>query len=376
MIYMDNAATTGMRPEVVSAMLSYMNNRYGNPSGIYEFSKSVRQDIERARAVVADTINALPEEIYFTSGGTESDNWALKMCADEYGRGHMITSKIEHHAILNSCRYLEEHGYEVSYLDVDSDGFVDIRNIENNIRHDTFLVSVMAGNNEIGTIEPVRDIGRLTAEYGILFHTDAVQAYTNIPIDVKRMGVNMMSVSGHKINGPKGVGFLYIEKDCLKTAFVNGGAQEMGLRAGTENVAGIMGLCKAAEIAVSNMQNRITYEIGMRKYMTSRIMKEIPRVRLNGSERNRLPNNMNFSFEGVDGASLILLLDKGGICASAGSACSSSQEGASHVLKAIGLSDELAHSTVRFTINEHITRREIDYTVDYLKHCVSKLRMD
>ncbi len=374
MIYMDNAATTQMRPEVVKAMMPYMNGNYSNPSGVYTFARNVKKDIDEARAVIASTINALPEEIYFTSGGTESDNWALKMAANEHRRGHIITTGIEHHAVLKSCQTLEKGGVRVTKSGVDRDGVVSVGKLERAIRPDTVLISVMAANNEIGTIQPVGEIGALAKEYGVLFHTDAVQAYTNMPIDVKAMNIDMLSASGHKINGPKGVGFLYIKKDCLKTPFVDGGGQEMGLRAGTENVAGIVGLAKAAQIAHSNRAARTVYEIKMRDYMIGKVLKEIKDVRLNGHTTKRLPGNMNFSFKYVDGATLVLMLDKQNICASAGSACSSSSTTASHVLTAIGLGEEWIHGAVRFTINEYITKREIDYVVECLKKNVAKLR--
>ncbi len=374
MIYMDNAATTKMRPEVVRAMLPYMGNRYGNPSGIYTFSKNVHQDVANARKKLADTINAQPEEIYFTSGGTESDNWALKMAAAEHPGGHIVTTAIEHHAILKSCEYLQEQGIEVSYVRPDRDGMVHVGDLEHAVKKNTFMVSVMAANNEIGTIQPIAEIGQMARQRKILFHTDAVQAYTNIGMDVDLMDIDMLSVSGHKINGPKGIGFLYIRSGCLKTPFINGGGQEMGMRAGTENVAGIIGLSKAAELAMNNMQARTGREIYMRNYMANRILNEIDDVKLNGHNQQRLPNNMNFSFYGADGATLIVMLDKQGICASAGSACSSASASASHVLKAIGLPDDLAHSTVRFTINEEITRQEIDYAIACLKQNVWDLR--
>ncbi|MBQ4283817.1 MAG: cysteine desulfurase [Lachnospira sp.] len=374
MIYMDNAATTKVHPAVVNAMIPYMSNRYSNPSGIYTFSKNVKRDIEDARAVVAAAINALPEEIYFTSGGTESDNWALKMSCLERGRGHIITTQMEHHAILKSCEQLQSQGIAVTKLKPDKDGIVTAKSVEKAIRPDTVLVSIMAANNEIGTLQPVKDIGAITREYGVLFHTDAVQAFTNIDIDVKAMNINMLSASGHKISGPKGVGFLYVEKDKLRKPFINGGGQEMGLRAGTENVAGIIGLAKATKIAVDNMKVRTEYERKMRDYMTDRVLREIKGVHFNGHSQKRLPGNMNFSFEYVDGATLILMLDRQGICASAGSACSSVSSEPSHVLKSIGLSDELAYGSVRFTINEKITKREIDYVIECLKQNVAKLR--
>lgn len=374
MIYMDNAATTRMRPEVVETMIPYMGYRYANPSGIYTFSAEIKSNINSARQVLASTINADPDEIFITSGGTESDNWALKIAADHHPGGHLITTKIEHHAILHSCEYLEKHGISVTYLDVDRYGMVDLNQLISAIRDNTFLISVMAANNEIGTIQPIAEIGKIASEHNIMFHTDAVQAYTNVPIDVKKMNITMLSTSAHKINGPKGIGFLYIKKGCKMTPYIHGGGQEHGMRAGTENVAGIMGFSKAAGIASDNRKVRTQQEIRMRNYMIRRVLNEISMVTLNGHPSKRLPNNMNFSFGYVDGASLIVMLDKQGICASAGSACSSGSKLPSHVLKAIGLADETAHATVRFTINEYLTKNEIDYTVNCLKKNIRELR--
>ncbi len=374
MIYMDNAATTRMHPLVVKAMLPYMNDRYGNPSGVYELSKGARNAVEEARCIIADTINALPEEIYFTSGGTESDNWALKMVCGRNRGNHIITSSIEHNAILKTCEVIEGDGVAVSTINPDEDGIIDCEAIKRCITPDTALISIMAANNEIGTVQRISEIGRIAREYGVLFHTDAVQAYTNINIDVKSMNINMLSASGHKIKGPKGVGFLYIDNEVVKKALITGGSQEHGMRAGTENVAGIVGLAKAAQIAESNRLSRTDYVTKMRDYMIKRVLGEIKDVRLNGHSRRRLPGNMNFSFCNVNGPQLIKLLDRQGICASAGSACSSASAKPSHVLKAIGLSDELARGSVRFSISESITRREIDYVMECLKKNVSGLR--
>ena len=374
MIYMDNAATTRMKPEVARAMAPYMGYKYANPSGIYTFSSGVKKEINSARSQLAMSINADEKEIYITSGGTESDNWALKMAADEHKRGHIITSTIEHHAILKSCAYLSERGTRITYAGVDADGVIRLDELERAIRPDTFLISVMTGNNEVGTIQPIEQIAKLAKRYNILFHTDAVQAYTNIPIDVKAMDIDMLSTSAHKINGPKGIGFLYIKDGVLKTPFINGGGQESGMRAGTENVAGIMGFAEASRIAVSTMKQRTSYEIRMRDYLIERVLKEIPDSRLNGHRINRLANNCNFSFKSVDGASLIVMLDQQGICASAGSACSSGSKSGSHVLKAMGLTDELVHSAVRLTLNEEISRREVDYVVKCLAQDIEELR--
>jgi cysteine desulfurase len=374
MIYMDNAATTKPRPEVVRAMLPYMNNRYANPSGAYTFSSNVKKDIEHARSVLAGTINAQPEEIFITSGGTESDNWALKMTAAERKRGHIITTSIEHKAILKTCKELEKRGFSVTYAGTDERGIVKIADIKRAVRNDTFLISVMTANNEIGTLQPIMEIGEFARERNILFHTDAVQAYTNIPLDMNELKADMLSTSAHKLNGPKGIGFLYIRKGTLKTPLIHGGGQERGMRSGTENTAGIIGFAKAAEIAENNRKNRTDYERKMRDYMINRVLTEIPFSRLNGSRTERLPGNMNFSFQFIDGGTLIVMLDNQGICASAGSACSTGDGSPSHVLKAVGLPDELAFATVRFTINEEITKQEIDYTVNCLKKDIQKLR--
>ena len=374
MIYMDNAATTKVRPEVAEAMLPYFDIRYANPSGIYAFSQNVKHEINKARKTLALSINANEDEIFITSGGTESDNWALKMSAHEHKGGHIITTKIEHHAILRTCKYLENTGVEVTYIDTDEYGNVNVSDIVNAIRKNTFLISVMTANNEIGTIQPIERIANIAKQKNILFHTDAVQAYTNLSIDVKRQNIDMLSTSAHKICGPKGVGFLYIRKGCLSTPFINGGGQENGMRAGTENVAGIIGFAKAAQIAMSNKRYRISREIELRNYLINRVLTQIPQSRLNGSARNRLPNNCSFSFYNVDGARLIAMLDEQGICASAGSACSSKEKEGSHVLKAIGLSDELIHGTVRLTLNEEITKGQIDYVVSCLIKDVKELR--
>jgi cysteine desulfurase len=374
MIYMDNAATTKPHPEVVRAMLPYMNNRYANPSGAYTFSSDVKKDIEHARNVIAETLNANPEEIFITSGGTESDNWALKMTASEKKRGHIITTAIEHKAVLKTCKELEKRGFAVTYVGTDEQGIVKMSDIRKSVRNDTILISVMTANNEIGTIQPIREIGEFAHRKGILFHTDAVQAYTNIPLDMKELPIDMLSTSAHKLNGPKGIGFLYIRDGTLKTPFIHGGGQERGMRSGTENTAGIIGFAKAAEIATGNLDKRTSYERRMRDYMIQRVITEIPFSRLNGSETQRLPGNMNFSFQFIDGGTLIVMLDNQGICASAGSACSTGEGSPSHVLKAIGLPDELAFATVRFTINEEITKQQIDYTVNCLKKDVAQLR--
>ena len=376
LIYMDNAATTPVKPEVLDAMLPYFTEKFGNPSSIYSISSENKKAITDAREVIAKTINTTPENIYFTAGGSESDNWALKATADAYAsKGkHIITTKIEHHAILHTCEYLETKGFEITYLDVDENGLVKLDELTAAIRPDTILISVMFANNEIGTIEPIAEIGKIAHEHGVLFHTDAVQAYTQVPIDVEAMNIDMMSTSGHKINGPKGIGFLYIRKGVKIKSFIHGGAQERHRRAGTENVTGIIGLAKAAEIATANMKERTAEEIKVRDHLIERIEKEIPYAKLNGDRVKRLPNNVNFSFQFVEGESMLILLDSKGICASSGSACTSGSLDPSHVLLAIGLPHEVAHGSLRLTISDQITMEDADYVVDNLKEIVNHLR--
>ena len=374
LIYMDNAATTPVKPEVLDAMLPYFTEKFGNPSSIYSISSENKKAITDAREVIAKTINTTPENIYFTAGGSESDNWALKATADAYAsKGkHIITTKIEHHAILHTCEYLETKGFEITYLDVDENGLVKLDELTAAIRPDTILISVMFANNEIGTIEPIAEIGKIAHEHGVLFHTDAVQAYTQVPIEA--MNIDMMSTSGHKINGPKGIGFLYIRKGVKIKSFIHGGAQERHRRAGTENVTGIIGLAKAAEIATANMKERTAEEIKVRDHLIERIEKEIPYAKLNGDRVKRLPNNVNFSFQFVEGESMLILLDSKGICASSGSACTSGSLDPSHVLLAIGLPHEIAHGSLRLTISDQITMEDADYVVDNLKEIVNHLR--
>ena len=376
LIYMDNAATTPVKPEVLDAMLPYFTEKFGNPSSIYSISSENKKAITDAREVIAKTINTTPENIYFTAGGSESDNWALKATADAYAsKGkHIITTKIEHHAILHTCEYLETKGFEITYLDVDENGLVKLDELTAAIRPDTILISVMFANNEIGTIEPIAEIGKIAHEHGVLFHTDAVQAYTQVPIDVEAMNIDMMSTSGHKINGPKGIGFLYIRKGVKIKSFIHGGAQERHRRAGTENVTGIIGLAKAAEIATANMKERTAEEIKVRDHLIERIEKEIPYAKLNGDRVKRLPNNVNFSFQFVEGESMLILLDSKGICASSGSACTSGSLDPSHVLLAIGLPHEIAHGSLRMTLSEETTMEDADFVVDKLKEIVAYLR--
>ena len=376
LIYLDNAATTKVKSEVVDAMLPYFTEEFGNPSSVYSFAAKNKTVIERAREMIAASINAKPKEIYFTGGGSESDNMAIKGIARAYkdkGR-HIITSKIEHHAVLHSLRALEKDGYEVTYLDVDEYGVVKLDELKKAIRDDTILITIMFANNEIGTIEPVKEIGQIAKEHGILFHTDAVQAYTQVPIDVKELNIDLMSASGHKINGPKGIGFIYIKSGINIEPLIDGGAQERNRRAGTENVPAIVGLKKAAELAIANMEERIAYESELRDYLIKSIMERIPYTRLNGDRHNRLPNNTNFCFQFIEGETLLIMLDMEGICGSSGSACTSGSLDPSHVLKAIGLPDEIAHGSLRLTLSEETTKEDIDYVVDKLDKIVARLR--
>ena len=376
LIYMDHAATTAVRPEVLDAMLPYFTEKYGNPSSVYTFASRNKDVINVSRDIIADSIGAKSEEIFFTGGGSESDNWALKAAAEafsEKGR-HIITTKTEHHAILHTCQYLEKQGFDVTYLDVDEKGMVDTGRLEASIRPDTILISVMTANNEIGTIEPVSRIGAIAHEHGILFHTDAVQAYGQIPLDVNAMNIDMLSCSGHKLNGPKGVGFLYVRSGVKIGSFIHGGQQERGRRAGTENVPGIVGMGKAAELAVLSMNERMGRETEIRDHMIRRIMAEIPYSRLNGHESERLPNNINISFQFVEGETILIMLDMAGICASAGSACTSGSVDPSHVLTAIGLPKEISHGAVRLTLGYENTMEEGDFVVDNLKRIVENLR--
>ena len=376
MIYLDNAATTKTAPEVVDAMLPYFSEYYGNASTIYSLGAESKKAMDHARQTIADSLGAKPEEIYFTAGGSESDNWALKATAEAYAsKGkHIITTKIEHHAILHTCEYLEKRGFEITYLNVDRDGLISLDELKAAIRPDTILISVMFANNEIGTIEPIAEIGEIAKEHGVLFHTDAVQAYAQVPINVDEMHIDMLSASGHKLNGPKGIGFLYIRKGVKIRSFVHGGAQERKRRAGTENVPGIVGLGKAVELAMASMDQRMKQETELRDYAISRIEKEIPYCRLNGDRVKRVPNNINFSFQFVEGESLLIMLDMKGICASSGSACTSGSLDPSHVLLAIGLPHEIAHGSLRMTLGADTTKEDIDYTVDQLKEIVAHLR--
>ena len=376
LIYLDNSATTKTSEEVVAAMLPYFTEYYGNPSSFYEFASESKKAVSNARRTIAETLGAQENEIYFTAGGSEADNWALKATAEAYqSKGkHIITTKIEHHAILHTAEYLEKRGFEITYIGVDENGVVKVDELEKAIRPDTILISVMFANNEIGTIQPIKEIGEIAKKHGVLFHTDAVQAYGQLPINVDELHIDMLSSSGHKLNGPKGIGFLYIRKGVKIRSFVHGGAQERKRRAGTENVPGIVGYGKAAEIAAKTMKERTAKEIELRDHLIDRVLAEVPYTRLNGHRTNRLPNNANFSFQFVEGESLLILLDNNGICGSSGSACTSGSLDPSHVLLAIGLPHEIAHGSLRLTLSAETTMEDIDFVVDCIKQIIERLR--
>lgn len=375
---MDHAATTEMLPEVREAMEPYLREEYGNASTSYEMGVRMHDVLEDARAKIARVIDAQPEEIFFTSGGSESDNWVIKNVAGEkkhIGK-HIITTKIEHHAILRSCQYLESLGYEVTYLDVDDYGLVRAEDVANALCDDTTLVSVMTGNNEIGTIEPIAEIGAFLRTKGVAFHTDAVQAVGQIPLSMSRIPVDYLSASAHKFHGPKGVGFLFVRKDQDLPSFIHGGSQERGKRAGTENIAGIVGMAEALSIAAHEMPYTRNRLIRLRNYFVERVRHEIPQSRLNGHPYKRLPGNVNFSFAGIDATALLVLLEEEGICASAGSACNTGQTRISHVIEAIRVPDAYAAGSVRFTMGRDTTKRDVDACVDALKRSVTILRQE
>ena len=376
MIYLDHAATTPLRKEAFNVMLPYFAEHAANANALYAEGRKARSAIDQARGQIADAIHAKSSEIYFTGGGSESDNWALKCTAEAYANkgNHIITTKIEHHAILHTAEYLEKRGFEVTYLDVDEDGKVKLDDLKAAIRPTTILISVMFANNEIGTIQPIREIGEIAHEHGILFHTDAVQAFGQLPINVDECHIDMLSASGHKFNGPKGIGIMYIRTGVKIRSFIHGGAQERKRRAGTENVPGIVGIGTAAKRAAANMEERTAKEREVRDYLIDRVLNEIPYCRLNGHRTDRLPNNANFSFQFVEGESLLIKLDMKGICGSSGSACTSGSLDPSHVLLAIGLPHEIAHGSLRLTLNEEIEKEDIDYVVDNLKEIVAHLR--
>ncbi len=375
-IYLDNAATTRVSEEVLQEMLPWFRDNYANPSAIYSFAGEAKKAVEKAREQAAALIGAKRNEIYFTAGGSESDNWAIRAVAETFAdRGkHIITSKIEHHAVLHTCEYLEKQGYEVTYLDVDAEGKISPEALQRAVRPDTILISVMAANNEIGTLEPLAKIGEIARERGVLFHTDAVQAYGHIPLDVEKLHIDLLSASGHKLNGPKGVGILYCRENMRLCPLIYGGAQERGRRAGTLNVPGIVGFGKAARLAGERMQEKAARETALRDYLIDRVLTEIPYSRLNGHRQDRLSNNASFCFRFIEGESLLILLDQQGICGSSGSACTSGALDPSHVLLAIGLPHEIAHGSLRLTLSEENTEEELSYVVETLKEIVGRLR--
>ena len=375
-IYLDNAATSPMKKEALEAMLPYFIDDYANPASIHALSRSPRAAVKAARETIAKTLNAESEEIFFTSGGTESDNWALISGAqmNEKKGKHIIVSTIEHHAILETADYLVKHGFEVTKLKVDSDGLVNLDELEKAIRPDTTLISIMTANNEIGTIEPIKEIGKIAHDHGILFHTDAVQAYAHIPIDVKEMNIDMLSASGHKFGGPKGVGFLYVRKGIRLPPFMHGGEQENGRRAGTTNVPGVVGMAKAAEISHRDLAESMDKLIKLRDHYIERVEKEIPYCKLNGHRTKRLPSNANFSFQFVEGESLLMSLGMKGVYISTGSACASGSLDPSHVLLGIGVPHEIAHGSVRVSLSDNLTMEQVDYAVDSIKSSVETMR--
>ncbi|MGL6107413.1 cysteine desulfurase NifS [Romboutsia sp.] len=376
-LYMDYSATTPVKKEVLDEMMPYLTDYFGNASSFHTFGREAKNALDKAREQVANLINAKPSEIYFTAGGTESDNWALEGVAFAHKEkgNHIITSKIEHHAILHTCEYLEKnHGFEITYLDVDSEGRISLEDLENAIKDTTILVSIMFANNEIGTVQSIKEIGEIAKKHGVLFHTDAVQAAGNILIDVKELNVDLMSMSSHKIYGPKGIGALYIKTGTKIHTFVHGGAQERRRRAGTENIPSIVGYGKATEIAKANMENHIQTLTTLRKKLIDGILERIPYTRVNGSLTDRLPGNVNFSFEFIEGEGILLMLDMLGIAASSGSACTSGSLDPSHVLMAIGLPHEIAHGSLRLTIGDFTTEEDIDYILENLPAVIERLR--
>ncbi|MBN7772540.1 cysteine desulfurase NifS [Clostridium aminobutyricum] len=375
-VYLDYSATTPVKEEVMREMIPYFTQMYGNPSSLYTIGAASREAIDKARVQVAELINAQEKEIFFTSGGTEADNWAVLGIADSLKNkgNHIITTKIEHHAMLHSCEYLEKHGYEVTYLGVDSDGRVNPEDLKKAITDKTILISIMFVNNEIGTVQPIKELAAIAKEHGIIFHTDAVQAIGNVPIDVKELGIDLMSMSAHKIYGPKGIGALYIKKSVRLSNYMHGGAQESKKRAGTENLPGIVGFGKAAEFARVNLDEHIKKVSELRDYFINQVMEKIEHVTLNGSKEHRHPGNANLTFEYIEGEAMLLYLDMKGISVSTGSACSSASLVPSHVLSALGIPVEKIHGSLRFTIGEPTTKEDIDYVVENLVEVVNKLR--
>lgn len=375
-VYLDYSATTPVKEEVLKEMIPYFTEKFGNPSSLYDKGLEAKAAVDHAREQLAALINADPKEIYFTAGGTEADNWSLMGVADKLkDKGnHIITTKIEHHAILHSCEFLEKHGYEVTYLGIDKNGRISLEELENAITDKTILISVMMVNNEIGTVQPIKEIGKITKAHKIIFHTDAVQALGNVPIDVKDMGIDLMSMSSHKIYGPKGEGALFMRKGLRISNYIHGGAQENSKRAGTENLTGIVGFGKAAELARVNFDKHVQHCSELRNYLVDRILKEIPDTQLNGTMEGRHPGNANITFKFIEGESILLLLNQFGISVSTGSACSSKSLEPSHVLVALGVPVEMIHGTVRFTVGDFTTKEDIDYVIEKLKIIVEKLR--
>ncbi|MCR5595664.1 MAG: cysteine desulfurase NifS [Lachnospiraceae bacterium] len=376
MIYMDNAATTPVKAEVLAAMLPYMDEYYANPSAVYRFAGDTAKAVRASRESLGAKIGALTEEIYFTSGGSESDNWALFSVCEEraFKDCHIITSQIEHHAVLNTCKRLEKLGVRITYVPVLPDGIIDISFLEKSISSDTVMISVMAANNEIGTIEPIADIGAIAHEHNVLFHTDAVQAFGHIPIDVAKMNIDMLSASAHKLGGPKGVGLMYVRKGLMISPFISGGSQERGRRAGTTNAPGIVGFGAAGDIAFKDMDRDREYVSGLRDRLIRGVLTSVPDSRINGSEIDRLPGNVNFCFEGIEGETLLILLDRDGICASSGSACTTGAVDPSHVLMAIGRTRSEAKGSLRLTLSSDNTAEEVDEVIEKIQRIVAKLR--
>ena len=375
-IYLDNAATTPMYPEAVEAMMPYFTERFGNPSSQYSLANEGKRAIESARKQIAATIGARPEEIYFTGSGTEADNWAIKMAAKAYvdkGR-HIITTKIEHHAVLHTCEALERDGYRVTYLTPDEEGIISPESLLRVLTPDTILVSIMTANNEIGTIEPIEEFAKITTERGVLFHTDAVQAYGKLPLSVEDGSIAMLSASAHKIGGPKGVGFLYVRRDVRLQSFLHGGAQEKRRRAGTENVPGIVGFAKAAELTFRTREETEKKECELRDYFMERVLREIPYARVTGAMKYRLSGHVSFCFQFIEGETVLIMLDSDGICGSSGSACTTGQTEPSHVLTAIGLPEDVAHGALRFTLGRDTTKEDIDFTIERMKEVIGKIR--
>ena len=377
MIYLDNAATTRTAPEVVEAMLPFFSENYGNASSIYSLGGVSKKAVNQARRILADYLGAKPEEIYFTAGGTEADNWALKAAAEAYANKgkHIITTRIEHHAVLHTCEYLEKQGYEVTYVGVDENGIVKLQELEEAIRPDTILISVMYANNEIGTLQPIREVGQIAHERGILFHTDAVQAFGQLPINVDELHIDLLSASAHKVNGPKGVGALYIRNGVRLDKLICGGGQERSQRGGTTNTPAIVGMAKALQLVLEEMEQNNKHMASLRDHFVERVLAEIPYVRFNGNTQHRVPSVANFSFEFVEGEGILMLMDFNGIAVSSGSACSSGSLDPSHVLLAMGVPVEISHGSIRFSFGKDNTMEEVDYTVDKLKDTISKLRV-